>query len=337
MEMQPPESYLRRIPTEIWHLCWNSCSFKELKRLSLVCRVFAAICHPLLFRDQRVSAPDVDRKNWIQKAYCIQRTIQRLLRLASSPHAVSVRSWHFRGDSELHSSLKQIAERFPQVKNISVVKERWIRLEEIFATTLGAYQGLTKLSISNWPIDTEFRATMASLPLLENLSLVGCKMVVRTGPLLNLRCLSLHAYTYSLSDPRSREHARPTLELVTPEALHTLFVNDSEDGRSIIAHLTHSMLRCLTHLYITRPSTEAAWEDLIKCLENTPCLELIALYPTPIIDPSPTAPRLASPQTAFPCLRSFNGPISLVNFFTRDCRNFARSSGFRSRSFVPCF
>ncbi|KAK7001803.1 hypothetical protein R3P38DRAFT_3283571 [Favolaschia claudopus] len=316
MEIQPPESYLRRIPTEVWHLCWNSCSFKELKRLSLVCRVFAAICHPLLFRDQRVRVPDVDRKNWIQMTYRIQSTIQRLLRLAGSPHAVSVRSWHWQGDSE-YSGLKQITERFPQVKNISVVKERWIRLEEVFATTLGAYQGLTKLNISSWPIDTEFRATMASLPLLEDLSLLDCTMVVRTGPLLNLRHLSLHIGLGGLR-AQSRGHALPALELATPETLHTLFVDDSEDGRSVIAHLAHSMLRCLTHLYITRPSTDAARENLIECLGNTPCLELIALYPTAIIDPSPTAPRLASPQTAFPSLMSFNGPISLVHFFTRD-------------------
>ncbi|KAK6992565.1 hypothetical protein R3P38DRAFT_3084467 [Favolaschia claudopus] len=309
--MQPDDSYLNKIATEIWHHCWSSCKSKDLKRLSLVCRVFAAICQPLLFSTRYVHPPRVDSGNWMQTTQRIHIAVQRLLRLARSRHAASVRSWHWTGD--YGSNMEHLVASFPRVTNISAVQERWGRLQQVFTTTLRSYHRLKELDIGFVTIDSEFRATLASLPVLDELTLRSCIVDARTGPLLSLRKFRISGFGAPEVPPGETHDT--TLELVAPQTVHTLMLEDSDDSFAILQHLARHALPRLVHLHV-RVADDAVM-SLLECMENSPYLEgiLISHFP-PTSPPAYFQHRL--PSTAISSLKSFSGPCDLTDLFTRD-------------------
>ncbi|KAK7050552.1 hypothetical protein R3P38DRAFT_2865800 [Favolaschia claudopus] len=299
--MLPPQtSFPSRIATEIWHICWSFCSTKELRQLSLVCR--------------EISAPHIDSKNWMIGARSIQKLIHRLLRLANSPHAASVRSWSW--DADFDFDLERIAEEFPRITNIAVIKERWGRLEQVFTSSLGAYPRLTTLTMSSLRIDSEIRATLASLPLLDSLELSDCNMLARTGPLL-----SLHQFHLSTGEDRfdhGDSEALPTLEIVSSEHLKTLYVDSSHDGLSTLLHLSRFGLRRLVDLEFENrvdSRSDNVAEILLRCLETLPSLESIWFENFQGMAPIALPRRLS--DRSFPSLKSFCGPLILADMFTR--------------------
>ncbi|KAK7001811.1 hypothetical protein R3P38DRAFT_3044620, partial [Favolaschia claudopus] len=281
-EMQASDSlsYLNLVATEIWHNCWSSCEIMDLKKLSLVCQAFAEICQPLLFRIQYVEAPNVDSRSWMTCTQRIHLSVQRLLRLGRSPHAASVRSWYWAGD--YGSNLKRIAERYPQITNISIVGERWTRLEQVFITTLGSCQRLKKLELGYLTIDSNFRATLASLPVLEDLSLRSCEMVVHTGPLLSLRqfCMSGSRVTEDsegeILDPQA-------LEIVSPETIQVLVLDASPEALAILHHLSEHTLPSLTRLFVDIRNAAGA-DCFFGCLKNSSALHELILVGSTVFD-----------------------------------------------------
>ncbi|KAK7050543.1 hypothetical protein R3P38DRAFT_2865752 [Favolaschia claudopus] len=313
-EMQASDSlsYLDLVATEIWHNCWSSCETRDLKKLTLVCHTFAEICQPLLFRIQYVEAPNVDSGSWMTCTQRIHLSVQRLLRLGRSPHAASVRSWYWAGD--YGSNLKRIAERYPQITNISIVGERWTRLEQVFITTLGSYQRLKQLVLGYLTIDSDFRETLASLPVLEDLSLRSCTMVVHTGPLLSLRqfCLSGSRMTEDsegeILDPQA-------LEIVSPETIQVLVLDASPEALAILHHLSEHTLPSLTRLFVDIRNAAGA-DCFFGCLKNSSCLQELTLAGFTVFDAAYFERHL--PQTALPTLNSFDGPYNLADLFTRE-------------------
>lgn len=108
------------------------------------------------------------RRTWRKatRSYHV-RTPQRLTRLAASPHALEVRSWHVSHD---------IITLPAYITNIQI---------------LGVYQRLTTLHLHCMAIYDEFRARLSSLPILEDLTLRTCTLKFKTGPAFPLRMLTI--------------------------------------------------------------------------------------------------------------------------------------------------
>ncbi|KAJ7017541.1 hypothetical protein C8F04DRAFT_979064, partial [Mycena alexandri] len=97
MSRHPPLAYLHLLPVEVWLRCWSLCSLRQLRRISVVCRFFQALCLPLVFRHQTIDVAalvrEISRYNWIDRARHLHRTAVRLDRLIEDPYAKFVRSW----------------------------------------------------------------------------------------------------------------------------------------------------------------------------------------------------------------------------------------------------
>ncbi|KAJ7648822.1 hypothetical protein B0H17DRAFT_859713, partial [Mycena rosella] len=97
MSMSSPVAYLHLLPVEVWLACWTLCSLRQLRRISLACRLFQSLCLPLVFRHQTfdvaVLVRGISRYNWIDRVRHLHRTAVRLDRLAEDPYARFVRSW----------------------------------------------------------------------------------------------------------------------------------------------------------------------------------------------------------------------------------------------------
>ncbi|KAJ7871203.1 hypothetical protein B0H14DRAFT_2724719 [Mycena olivaceomarginata] len=49
--------YLHIVPLELWLACWALCSLQQLRRLSLVCKLFRSLVIPHLFESDPRGAP----------------------------------------------------------------------------------------------------------------------------------------------------------------------------------------------------------------------------------------------------------------------------------------
>ncbi|KAJ6450203.1 hypothetical protein C8R45DRAFT_764798, partial [Mycena sanguinolenta] len=91
--------YLHILATELWLACWTLCSRRQLRRLTLVCKLFRDICHPLIFQHQTTDAQrePFTEDNWTQRLRGLHRAAVRLDALAGSTHVGLVHSWKFVG------------------------------------------------------------------------------------------------------------------------------------------------------------------------------------------------------------------------------------------------
>ncbi|KAJ7430941.1 hypothetical protein B0H11DRAFT_2298818 [Mycena galericulata] len=293
-------AYLERLATETWANCWSFCEGPELKRLSLVCRYYRNLCQPLLFQTQRVTAPRIEPGNWMWAAQHLHQTAHRLTRLADSVHAASVRTWFWTGDSELGDGT--LIDTFPLIKNIHVVQDTWLRVVTVFTSTLGAYTRLTVLHVEDLRIDEQFRATLVSLKLLEDLRLIRCEIAARTGTLLSLR-----KFGFSGSPASQSEEQFP---IVGSHSLQEVSLDGSSDSACVIAALIDSPLPSLVRLRVSL--TESVATLFFACLEQSPRLEVLEIrHLTPEFLPLPQ--HLA--ETTIPFLTSFSGPHTIVGLF----------------------
>ena len=62
------------LPVELWLACWRYCSKRQLRRLSLACKLFRSICLPLLLERQTADiaalAHGLTRYNWVERTRC---------------------------------------------------------------------------------------------------------------------------------------------------------------------------------------------------------------------------------------------------------------------------
>ncbi|KAJ7144558.1 hypothetical protein C8R44DRAFT_657932 [Mycena epipterygia] len=293
-------NYVDTVATEIWLNCWISCDNAQLRRLSLVCRYFQTICQPLLFRVRRVGAPRVEPGNWMSTTQELHYKIYKLTRLAASPHAASVRTWYWRGDFTLDEELPGM---FPLITNIHVLQDTWLRLVAIFKTTLGAYQRLAVLHLSEFTIDADVRRTLASLEFLEDLTLYNCDIICRTGTLLRLHKLDLGG--------NNRPAATDQLQLAAHNTLQTLRLGSSHDGVCLLAALVTHQLPGLVRITISL--TETVSSLFFDLLELCPRLESIHIDNLIIDGSFPIPHRL--PLTTLPVLNHFHGPHNVAGLF----------------------
>ncbi|KAJ7906557.1 hypothetical protein B0H13DRAFT_1619255 [Mycena leptocephala] len=161
---------LHLLPMELWVACWTLCSPRQLRRLSLVCRLFRAICFPQLLQNQSLDAAalqlDFGRYNWIYRLHKLHRAAVRLDRLAPD-HAASVRSWKFIAMEGRHWA------RHPKyIHNIRLFDTVYDRVLATFSSTLGLYKNLHTLHLQHLTIDAPMRNPLLSLSMLR-ISLSG--------------------------------------------------------------------------------------------------------------------------------------------------------------------
>ncbi|KAK7000642.1 hypothetical protein R3P38DRAFT_3616434 [Favolaschia claudopus] len=291
---------LADIATEIWLNCWSFCSTKDLRRLVLVCRVFRDICHPLLFQHQRFDAPGVTQPGWPSVARSLHRTTQRLAKLQDSPHALSVRSWSF--GSTPSREYPSLEEMFPNVRNIKIVLQKYLHLETVLKSSLGAYSNLRSLYLFRVLIDDALRETLAGLPSLESLEIDWCPFSNLDGPLIPLKEFKMGVWWLTSSSPLP-------FNIVSPSALRTLTLIG--DRSYALLHTFNSMEQQFPNLRIICIELhDVILGRFLKFLKLCPHLEELEI--TSFLTKLPTKPLS---HRAIPRLRSFKGPRQLAAFF----------------------
>ncbi|KAJ7096962.1 hypothetical protein C8R44DRAFT_717538 [Mycena epipterygia] len=301
--------YGTKVPTEIWSRCWFAASPHDLRRLVFVCRYFRDICQPFLFHQQRFRAPDpeeIDRTNWIPTVRDLHRSTVRLKKLSGSPHASSVRSWHFRGNLEF----PDLVETHPLITNIGMVDETYMNLVQTFSDTLCLYRNLSSLRLGYFTIDAPFREALSSLERLDELQLDACDIIARTGDLLSLQKFTLSRF----APGRDEDHCDEPLEIVSPETLHTLSIDNSRDSRALLFVLADETITFPNLVTLSAELSDASTETFLAFLAR--CPQLTRLHITKSFLSEPIRQPLAA--TTIPLLRVFKGPRLLAAPFVSD-------------------
>ncbi|KAJ7692440.1 hypothetical protein B0H17DRAFT_1200498 [Mycena rosella] len=291
------QNYVDRVATEVWLNCWTFCDTASLRRLCRVCRYFLGLCQPLLFRSYRVIGPAVEAENWISTTQDLHYQAYRLTKLAASTHATSLRTWRWLGNPDL----AHLTELFPHITNIGALEDTWLRLVRVFTTTLGAYQRLTLLYLQELNIDAEFRATLALLEHLEDLSLRHCELLAPSGDLLPLRQFYFSVYDTELSEPAAEE-----LHLIGRDELRCLTLDGSRESDSFLAALVIHPLPRLVEFTISL--TDDVFARFFTCLDACPLLASLTLH-SPATPPQPPLPVVELAGHMYTCIP----PVQTVN------------------------
>jgi hypothetical protein len=246
MESAPEIRYVDKLPTELWLKCFHFCRNKQFRRLSRVCRYFHNLAQPLLFETQTAIAPDdwaiLNHSRRRSATIDSHRTFQRLTRLVTSPHVSSVRIWDFLNNPRL------VLPWPTNITNIDIqaLRDAWIRVLDMFKSTLGSYQRLTTLYLRDVVIDKVFWDTLASLPVLEDLTFKECEFMAIEGGGLRLPLRNLTVGNLRQSGPLSHD----ALDIVMPATLQRLVLDRSSQSTGVLAALAGHMLPNLIHVKI---------------------------------------------------------------------------------------
>ncbi|KAJ6571075.1 hypothetical protein B0H19DRAFT_1372313 [Mycena capillaripes] len=231
--MEPSIPYLHLLPVELWLACFTLCSLRQLRRISMVCRLFRSLVFPQLFRYQTFDMAALQSQfktdDWVESVRRVYRTAERLDRLAEDPFAPLVRSWTvtFRRRIQL------------DVQNFDLLDNLADRISSMFSTKLSRYQNLSTLHIQQLTIDNSFRKILVSLSRLEHLNLCDCDIVAREGE-------------------------RSPVQLASPDTLRTLDVGG--DPASLITGFASAKLHHLADLSVHEPGDiDAFFKFLARC------------------------------------------------------------------------
>ncbi|KAF7348630.1 hypothetical protein MVEN_01381000 [Mycena venus] len=310
MSTPQPIDYLHLFPPEIWLACWTLCSLQQLRRISLVCKLFRSLSLPFVFEHQTFDAlaltGGIGRDNWIDRVRHLHRIAVRLDRLVQNPYAPMVRSWNV-------SFPKRPIGRFhPDIQNIHLFDKLYERILTTFSATLGLYHNLSSLHIYGLLIDAPFRATLTSLSKLDDLTLFDCDIVAQEG------FLRLRSFTMISGFRNFWPENEGPFQIASPDSLCTLEIINLRD-RQISLLLTGfgpGRLPCLVDLYIDLQNNNDA-VALFQFLEQCPNLESLKI----------NAPRTDFPghyiwqipdvsSETIPLLRILAGPPRLIQLLT---------------------
>ncbi|KAK7017316.1 hypothetical protein R3P38DRAFT_1321496 [Favolaschia claudopus] len=162
------------VPTEIWLLCWDLCSYSEISRLSLVCKRFRIISLPFLFKHQSLDLAameqGLDQNNFVDRLDYMRRAAVRVENLTDPSFAALplIESWTVRfGYEHALSSKKQDID----IEDLRLFNKLRARIMETFCKTLHIYPNLSSLDMERYTVDTAFLTMLAGLPHLRDLRL----------------------------------------------------------------------------------------------------------------------------------------------------------------------
>ncbi|KAJ6488859.1 hypothetical protein C8R45DRAFT_993045 [Mycena sanguinolenta] len=275
--------YVHLLPTEIWIACWAFCNSRQLRRLSLVCRLFRSLSLPLLFQHQTLDlagletglAPD----NWVDRFHHAHRMAVRLDRLAASPFPALVRSWRV-------SFGKTLRLERSDIKHVGRFRAMQDRVVATFYATLRRYPSLSSLHIEASKIERASWETVRSLPMLETLDLQVHDMDMKDR--------------HSDTGPQHSEDASPHMSL-----LHSLHLPHASH---LLTGFTPSGLSTLVHLSIR---SVPKVEPFLRFIEQCPRIESLAIELLPRkagLAPASVHVNLHS----LPRLRALAGPPCVI-------------------------
>jgi hypothetical protein len=282
--------YPHDVPVEVWLMCWSLCSLRQLRRISLVCKLFRSLVLPQLFREQSFDVmalvQGLDNGNWTERVHHLHRTAVRLDRLAEDPSPLWVRTWKvfFGPRTPLRYS-------HPYIDNIHLFDNLSVRVNLLFPMTLSRYRNLSTLRIGHTAIGPPFREALQSLPKLKDLLLHDCLIHVEEAMPLNI-------LTIALCSPM-----RSPVRLADPETLHTLALDVVPNTAITFGSAT---LPNLVDLSIQKVRDA---RKFVRLLAQFP--HLIHLSVNSVADPLPAV----SPDM-IPRLRSLSAPRTLVRILS---------------------
>ncbi|KAJ6554320.1 hypothetical protein B0H19DRAFT_1262696 [Mycena capillaripes] len=305
--MEPPITTLSLVPVELWLACWTLCSRRQLRRISLVCKLFRSVALPLLLQHQTFNvaalASGITRNNWTDHVRHLHRTAIRLDRLCEGPSSL-VRSWKVTfnycdriAGYHWHPEIPNI--QHPEIQNIHLFDLMNERVVATFSATLRLYQNLCSLHLGYVSIDASFRKTLASLPRLSDLGLSSCKITTLEG-FLGLRRLGM-------SGGYQRKNKQP-LQIASPDTLHSL-----DAGEFIMRLIPGFQGRTLDHLVHLSIQRVHSLDLLFPFFGQCPRLESLVIN---AVDVNTTPPTL-HPNT-IRNLRVLTGPPTVHKLLATD-------------------
>ncbi|KAJ7130672.1 hypothetical protein C8R46DRAFT_1329556 [Mycena filopes] len=315
--MDPSTDYLLFLPAELWLACWTLCSCRQLRRLSLTCRLFRSLTFPLLLHDQSFDVVTpmyrLNTANWMERARYFHRAADRLDKLRQPPYVESVRSWKVVLDNGYIPLLRSPA----NAERIRVLDDIYRRVATTFSATFGRYNRLTSLHIQHFTI-LPLVGAIASLSSLDELRLDNCHITEALRD-LKLRTLGVSGLNPVLEDAES-------LPIASPAVLRNLFV-DSQLPQLITGFGAQKM-QVLVQLSV---QVVRQVEQFFSFLERCPQLESLVVNG---FYRDTTLPRSVAAET-IPRLRSLAGPPALMSLLApgrplttaRISRDYGRDGG----------
>ncbi|KAJ7447573.1 hypothetical protein B0H11DRAFT_2082649 [Mycena galericulata] len=294
----PASAYLYLLPAEVWLECWQMCSRRQLRRISLVCQLFRSLCLPLLLQSQTFDLLALRQRsnehNWVENVGHLHRTAVRVDKLLEGPHARLVRSWKVTFDFEHAVKLS-----LPHSQMNRLLDNLYRRVAKSFSTTIGCYHNLSSLNISNFTFNEGFRSALASLSRLEDLTFWNCKMVARNG-FLKLRSLTLAGF--------SGANSEEPLQLASPGSIHRLDINDTRELGPTIAGFGLAKLSNLVQLSLQHiPASHVT--QFFYFLRQCPRLNLLEVQ---LSQPAASIQPHHVDSDTIPLLRAITAPPFLV-------------------------
>ncbi|KAJ6537869.1 hypothetical protein B0H19DRAFT_1181091 [Mycena capillaripes] len=300
-----PISYLDILPVELWLACWAFSSTRQLRRLSLVCRLFRSLCLPILLAQQSADiaalVDELDRNNWVDRVHHLHRIAVRLDRLAGSSHVLAVRAASL--DARFLRMLT-LEDGYSHVLHIGIFNIMRDRVLATFRATIGLYQNMNSLSMRGITIDTALRQTLKSLSNLRELVLDECDITAPDGVLLKLQRFTISAIETKSAIETAQ--GSPEIHLVDPEHLLELRMLSAVQATSVFGGLRSHKFPNLSHLSL-HPLFNF---NIFALLER--CPQLVSLV-IPSIHPT-SLPIYLSPHVV-PLLRKITAPWDIVGLF----------------------
>ncbi|KAJ7430933.1 hypothetical protein B0H11DRAFT_2066508 [Mycena galericulata] len=303
----PLMDYLNSLPPELWLACWTCCSRHQLRRIALVCKLFRSLCLPLLFSHQSFGGATLrwertitfDETNWIDHVRYLHRTAVRLGRVAEDPRVLLVHSLKFVAKADMavvHNSY---------IVNLHLFDTTYARAFTTFFATLGRYQNLSSLHLTNLTIDTALRATLSSFPLLSDLVLDSCNITAHDGALLKLVSFNVVEAGRLL-----RLGAGTTRRLISPQHIQSLRIQDVETNLAWISGFGAAQFPNLVALSLR---ADFDIEVMFTFLKQCPNLKSLAV--NSVATNQAAFPQSLPPDT-IPHLREITAPMALVRLLT---------------------
>jgi hypothetical protein len=303
----PPVLYLHFIPQELWLACWILCSSRQQRRLSLVCQIFRSLCLPLLLEHQRFDITSLESRlnptNWIDRVRHLHRTAVRLDRLAEEPRVLLVRSWKVR--ATWTGGIMALPNSHPNIQNIDLFETVHERVRTTFLVTLSLYQHLCTLHIEGLDIDASFRNTLASLPMLDSLTVCRCHIVAHDG-FLKLGRFTQLVPTDSWVVIQTQSTENP-FQLPSPYSLRVLDIQDADGITPLIRGFGLRQLPELVDITLATLYSVGVFFDFLKQCPRLESLRITAI-PAQFL---PSLPKYISPET-IPGLRTLAGSPLLI-------------------------
>ncbi|KAF6751145.1 hypothetical protein DFP72DRAFT_1138220, partial [Ephemerocybe angulata] len=335
-------------PDEIWKECFQNASEIELKFLCVVCRRFAAIFQPLLFRsfdfmlldylylpydnsngaiDEKIieyfSTPihSFSRKTWQSSMARYVRARGRFSLVANDRRLAA-----FVNKSSIYGSDSKVCKIRPSDSGPSSLGTAFVKIQEL---TIQAVQkglinfiNLRQLKLGYVLLTPDVLRTIEQLPRLQKLSLFGCH--IPEAPLSFNPSPQLSSLESSMCDEdiyaKNVDNLWATwMALLIPKGIRKLSFT-APANRYLNLHQLNvfpalrnvGLLPSLIDLTLPLPSSDIEAKELIAILENCPALQSLTIgtHGDCMQDPRPGWFALPSaPSSMTPLLHALRAPI----------------------------